>query len=193
MYSRTIAIYSFVDDLLKAGQHREDLRQQFSDAQVITVAVVAMLDCGGNFEKANNLISQLRLFSQPRLSRSRFLQRLKRLQDFLHLLFHQLGSTLKELNVESRYLLDSFPVSLCDNIRIQRCRLSKEVLNKEDYRGWMPSKRRYFFGLRVQVITTSAGVPVEFAILPIDCHDLQGLAELPLAFAEKDQIFADAG
>jgi hypothetical protein len=48
MYESTIAIYSFVDDLLKALNHKTDVRQQVSDAQVITVAVVAALHFGGN-------------------------------------------------------------------------------------------------------------------------------------------------
>jgi hypothetical protein len=192
MYLRTIAIYSFLDDLLKAANHREDSRQQFTDAQVITVAVVAMLDFAGNFEKANNAINQWRIFSQPRLSRSRFSRRLNRLSDLLYLLFHQLGSTLKELNWESRYRLDSFPVPVCENIRIKRNRLTRKTSDKEQYRGVITSKKEYFFGVRVQVITTINGLPVEFAILPGACADIQGLAELPLDFPAGTEIAADS-
>ncbi|MCA1626291.1 MAG: IS982 family transposase, partial [Acidobacteria bacterium] len=65
-------------------------------------------------------------FCPKMLSRSRFCRRLNRLQDLMQLIFHQLGQTLKELNYESRYALDSFPVALCDNIRIGRNRLTKD-------------------------------------------------------------------
>lgn len=192
MYSRTIAIYSFIDDLLKALPHREDSRQQFTDAQVITIALIAMLDFGGNFEKANNTISQWRVFSQPRLSRSRFSRRLGRLKDLLHLLFHQLGNHLKDLNTSSRYLLDSFPVALCENIRIKRCRLTRNCLEREDYRGFIASKRCYFYGVRVQLLTTETGLPVELAILPGAPADLQGAAELPFDLPAGSQIFLDS-
>ena len=192
MYSRTIAIYSFVDDLLKASNHCEDRRQKVSDAQVMTTALLAMMDYGGNFERANVRLAEAKLFSCPRLSRARFSRRLNRLSDLLHLLFHQLGAVLKELNIESRYLLDSFPVPICDNLRIRRSRLTKGVSKKEDYRGFMAAKKRYFFGVRVQVVTTAEGLPVEFSILPGDSHDLQGFSELALDFTAEDQIFADS-
>lgn len=175
MSDRTVARYSFIDDLFKSAGHAQDSRQHFSDAQVVTLAVMAMLDFGGNFERANNVIAQWRIFSQKRLLRSRFSRRLNRLSDLLHLLFHRLGKVLKELNLESRYVLDSFPVQICDNIRIKKCRLTKDVFNKEDYRGFRTSKRRYFFGIKVQVIATGDGVPVEFSILPTRCTRFAGL------------------
>lgn len=49
-----------------------------------------------------------------------------------------------------------------------------------------------FFGVRVFVITTVENLPVEFAILPGSCADLQGSAELPLSFPAKVQIAADS-
>ncbi|MBA2732335.1 MAG: hypothetical protein H0U54_05535 [Acidobacteria bacterium] len=49
MYDRTTAISCFIDDLLKAMQHRVDSRCEFSDAEVVTTTIVAMLFYGGNF------------------------------------------------------------------------------------------------------------------------------------------------
>lgn len=191
MCQSTLAIYCFLDDLLKAAGHQEDLRCQVSDAQVLTTALIAMLDYGGNYQKALRKIDEAQVFSRT-LSRSRFSRRLTRLADVVYLLFHQLGATLKELNDESRYRLDSFPVPVCDNIRIKRNRLTRQIFDKEAYRGVMASKRRYFFGVRVQVITTIEDVPVEFCVLPGSCSDLQGLAELALDFPAAADIAADA-
>ena len=142
MYDSTIAIYSFVDDLLKAMNHPEDVRQQVSDAQIITSAIVAARYFGGNFERTNLVLQELGWF-RNRLSRSRFSRRLRRLADLLQLLFHRVGSHLKTLNLHSRYLLDSFPVALCDNIRIKRSRLTRKAFESEDYRGYTASKHRY--------------------------------------------------
>ncbi len=52
MCDSTLAIYCFIDDFLKASGHQEDIRVEVSDAEVITIAISAMLHFGGNFEKS---------------------------------------------------------------------------------------------------------------------------------------------
>ena len=37
------------------------------------------------------------------------------------------------------YIVDSFPVAVCDNYRIMRCR----IYQGEAWRGYLASKRRY--------------------------------------------------
>jgi len=133
MCQSTLAIYCFLDDLLKAMNHQSDKREQIN-AQVATTAVIAMLYFGGNYQKSLTSIQASGMFSNT-LSRSRFSRRLNRITDLLHLIFNELGNTLKELNLESRYAIDSFPVPMCRNIRIKRNRLTKEVYEKENYRG----------------------------------------------------------
>ncbi len=66
---------------------------------------------------------------------------------------------------ECAYAVDSLPVPVCVNIRIRRCRLYplKEP-GANAFRGYVPSKRRYFYGLRVHLVVTGAGEPVEFAL-----------------------------
>jgi hypothetical protein len=49
MCDSTLAIYCFIDDFLKASGHREDIRIEVSDAEVITIALTAMLHFGGVF------------------------------------------------------------------------------------------------------------------------------------------------
>ncbi len=188
MCDSTLAIYCFIDDFLKASAHREDSRIEVTDAEVITIAITAMLHFGGNFERSRLVLHELGLIRRL-LSRSRFSRRVTRLADLIYRLFHQLGASLKELHWESRYLLDSFPVALCDNIRIGRCRLVRD----EQYRGRISSKRRYFYGVRVQLLATSDGIPLEFCILPGACSDLQGLAELALNLPPLAELFVDAG
>ena len=65
-------------------------------------------------------------------------------------------------------MVDSLPVPVCDNIRISRCRLYQD----EAYRGYIASKRRYFYGLRVHVLITAQGMPVEFTLTPGAVADL---------------------
>ncbi len=188
MCHSTLAIYCFIDDFLKASGHHEDIRIEVTDAEVITIAIQAMLQFGGNFEKSRLILHELGLMKRL-LSRSRLSRRINRLADLIYRLFHQLGSVLKDMHWESRYLLDSFPVPVCDNIRIGRSR----IVSDKRYRGVMTSFRRYFYGVRVQILTTSDGIPVEFCILPGAYSDLQGLAELALDLPEQAQLFVDSG
>ncbi len=97
------------------------------------------------------------------LSQSRFSRFGHRL--FLPLLdlFDYLGTILKSLNDRSEYMKYSFPVPICDNIRIRSARLA----SNEDYRGYIASKKRYFYGIRVQLLSTIDGIPVEFVFKPL--------------------------
>ena len=49
-------------------------------------------------------------------------------------------------------------------VRIRRCKLYPPQEHGEAFRGYIASKRRYFYGLRVHLVTTGAGEPVEFCL-----------------------------
>ena len=127
-----------------------------SDAEVMTTGLVAMWFCRGNVEAARALLSTPR-YVPHRLSRSRVNRRLHRLTALFLMLFDLLGCTWKQLNTESIYGIDSFPVAVCDNYRIPRAKLYQ---NKQ-YRGCLASKQRYCYGLNVHLLVTKAGQPVE--------------------------------
>jgi hypothetical protein len=181
-------LYCIIDDLLKATGHTDDARRTMSDAEVLTTALVAAQFFGSNVEYARRFLRETGLIPRM-LSRSRLSRRLHAVAELAYTLFHQLGAVLKEANLSTKYLLDSFPVPLCDNIRISRSRLARG----EQFRGRVCSKRRYFYGVKVQVVTTEEGVPVEFAFLPGSASDTRGLDVLPLALPAGSQLFLDSG
>ena len=84
------------------------------------------------------------------LDKSIFSRRLHRLEGLLFAMFHQLGHYLKDVSCERDYVIASFPVAVCDNIRISNCKL----LTGEQWRGYTASMRRYFYGVKVQLLTT---------------------------------------
>jgi hypothetical protein len=184
----TTALYCIVDDLLKAVGHADDTRCELTDAEVVTAALVAAFNFAGNMERSRCFLREAGLMPRM-LSRSRLNRRLHRVADLVHTLFHQLGAALKETSPSTKYLLDSFPVAVCDNIRIKRCRLARG----EQFRGRSASKRRYFYGVKVQVVTTEEGVPVELAFLPGSASDVRGLEVLPLSLPEGSELFMDSG
>lgn len=187
MYLRTIEIYCFVDDLLKSINHSEDCRRQFSDSELLTAAIIAMLYFGGNFEPARAFLKSSGLMPRM-LSRSRFCRRLHAASPLLEFVFEELSRHRKQHNWQELYFLDSFPVSVCDNVRINRCR----IIQDSHWRGYRASHRRFFYGVRVSVLCDADGCPVEMCILPGASQDLSGLAELPLALSQGSRIVVDA-
>ena len=188
MIDHTVALYCIVDDLLKAVGHRDDPRRAMTDAEVLTTALLAAHCFGGNVEHSRRLLRETGLMPRM-LSRSRLNRRLHAVADLAYSLFHQLGAALKELSASTNYLLDSFPVAACDNIRIKRAR----ILRGAEWRGRRASHRRYFYGVKVQVVTTEEGVPVEFAFLPGSANDVRGLDVLPLSLPSGSELFMDSG
>lgn len=105
------------------------------------------------------------------LSRSRLNRRLHRAADLFLTLFLRLGETWKKLNEKSVYVIDSYPIAVCDNYRIRR----SKTYRGEDFRGYIASKKRYFFGLRIHLLVTEQGEPVEFFLEPRAFSDTAAL------------------
>lgn len=70
--------------------------------------------------------------------------RLHRLESTIRLIFNYLAQTIKELNLSNQYLIDTFPVAVCKNIRIPYCKL----LKGKEYRGYNVSKKEFFYGFK---------------------------------------------
>lgn len=187
MHQKAIAIYCFLDDFLKATGHQEDIRCQISDAEIMTIALLAAMFFYGNQTTAMQYMYQHQ--GTYELDKSQFNRRLARLQAQLWAIFRAVGQTLKELNTTSRYLLDSFPVAVCDNIRIKTCQLVKG----ESYRGYSANKRRYFYGFRVQVITTAQGLPVDFYIYAGAFVDATAIQVMPIELPQGSELYTDSG
>ncbi len=187
MDGQIVAIYCLCDDLLRALHHVEDRQRQMSDAEVMTAAIVAALHFGGNFERARTWL-HLAHYLPCVLSPSRFNRRLHAVQELLSALFVALGACFKDLNAEAVYVIDSFPVPVCDNIRIRRCHLYQE----EAYRGYTASKRRYFYGVKLVLLATGQGQPVEALLMPGATADVRALDGLALALPEDSTLYADS-
>jgi hypothetical protein len=184
---KIITIYAIVDDLLKAIGHTEDIRCQMSDSEVITTALVAAIFFGGNHSQACSYMKSHKLIVKM-LEKSRFNRRIHRLFMLINDIFHQMGMILKEISEHTEYLVDSFPVPICDNIRI----FGVKIIDAKEYRGYIASKKRYFYGVRVQLISTKDGIPVEFVFLPGSANDVRGLNALPLNLPPGSELYADA-
>ncbi len=196
MNDTIITIYCLCDDFLTAMRHRDNPQIRLSTAEVMTVPLVAATFFGGNID-----ITRLFLGGygyMPRMiSKSHLNRRLHAIEPALWQgLFTLLAEVFKSDQHDSdrRYAVDSLPVPVCDNIRIRRCRLyplERDGAANASFRGYIPSKRRYFYGLRVHLVVTGAGEPVEFALAAGSEADIAVFKELNLDLPKGSIIYAD--
>ena len=186
MDDQIIAIYCLCDDVLKALDHYEDPQRRMSDAEVMTTAIVAALHFRGNWEQARKLLSSDR-YIPTMLGKSRFNRRLHAIGELFLTVFQVLGEVFKQLNTDSVYVIDSFPIAACDNIRIPRSRLYQN----EAFRGYIASKRRYFYGLRIHLLVTATGEPVEVFLTPGADADVRALHRFQFDLPNDSTIYAD--
>ncbi len=184
---KIIGIFCFIDDLLKTSGHYEDIRRQVSDSEIITTAVVSSLYFGDHQDKAREFM-MMTGFVPAMLDKSRFNRRVHALSELIYSLFMQIGWYLKYVSCEMSYVLDSFPVAMCDNIRISNCKL----LKGKQWRGRQSSMSRYFYGVKVQLLVTKDGIPVEFSYVPGSENDSVSLKKLPMELPAESEVFADS-
>jgi hypothetical protein len=186
MDDKIVATFCLCDDLLKAIHHQEDHQCQMNDAEIMTTAFVAALFFRGKHESARAMLKEYGYIPQM-LSKSRFSRRLHRIKELFVIFFQLLANIWKNLNTEAVYVIDSFPVSVCDNIRIRR----SKIYTKEDFRGYQASKKRYFYGLKIHVMITQDGHPVEYFLTPGGFGDVDALKAYTYALPEGAIIYAD--
>ncbi|AEN73313.1 transposase IS4 family protein [Rhodothermus marinus SG0.5JP17-172] len=190
MDTAIIAIYCFVDDFFKARGHREDPQTQMSDAEVLTTALVAARFFGGNLEQARRLLHHPNWIPHM-LSKSQFIRRLHRLAPVMQTLFQILGNYWLRHTTEPIFLIDSFPLPCCDNARIRRARLYPPQRYGKTYYGYVASKQRRFYGLKVHLLCTLEGYPVEAYLTPASYSDVRMLKALLWDLPEGALVLGD--
>jgi Transposase DDE domain len=186
MDDKIIATYCLCDDLLKAMHHQEDRQCQMHDAEIMTTALVASLFFRGNHESARTMLKQ-HGYIPHMVSKSRFSRRLHRIKTIFIVFFNLLAQIWKTLNTDTIYVIDSIPITVCDNIRI---RLSK-IYSHEDFRGYQSSKKQYFYGLKIHLMVTKDGQPVECFLTPGGFGDVDTLKYYTYELPDGAMIYAD--
>jgi hypothetical protein len=181
-----------IDEYLKSCNHAPSTAAmsasgqaaKLNDAEVLYLFVVACASHGGNCQQAQR--SQKRCGNvKAKLSRSQFNRRLWALEHRLLELLGLLSTLAKAENQE--FALDSFPWPVCKNIRIQRCQLVRGAA----FRGYNASKREYFYGDKVHLITARDGRVVEFDFTPGSRSDAVAFKLLGFDLPPGSRVLAD--
>ena len=188
-----ITTYYLCEEFLKAIGHHDDQQVRLSTAEVMSVALVAAVFFGGNIEASRSFLDEYGYIPKA-ISKSRFNRRLHAVEPCLwRTLFDLLAEVFKHNNPDNSYVVDSLPIAVCDNIRIRRCRLYPPQEHGKAFRGYIASKRRYFYGLRVHLVSTGAGEPVEFSLAAASEADIAVFKEMSLELPAGSIICADKG
>lgn len=183
--------YYLCDEFLKAAGYRDDPQVLLSTAEVMSTALVAAAFFGGNIEATRSFLDEYGYIPKA-ISKSRFNRRLHAMDPSLcQQLFDLLAEAFKQNNSDQSYVVDSLPVAVCDNIRIRRCKLYPLQEHGKTFRGYIASKRRYFYGLRVHLVVSGRGEPVEFSLAAASEADIAVFKELDLDLDEGSIIHAD--
>ena len=164
-----VTAFVVIGKTMQALGHRDDVRVKASDAEVLTVAVVAAKYFQNHLERALQMLHLGRYLSGP-LSVSRFNRRLHRLRDWLLLALETLGGVFAHGEV---FLIDSMPVPVCRRARARRCRKVQDPA---------------FCGY-----CAAAGVPIAFDLLPGGVHDLPPIHELTYGLPHGAACYGDKG
>lgn len=186
MDEQIVAIFCLCDDYLRSIRHQEDAQRRMTDAEVMTTALVAASFFGGNVEAARGMLATP--FYIPRmLSKSRLNRRIHAVEPHFVTLFARLAETWKQESHEQGYVIDTYPIPVCDNIRIRRCRLYRE----EMYRGYTASKKRFFYGLKAHLMVTTDGHPIECFFTPGSVGDVTMLPYFTMDLPAGSRVYAD--
>jgi hypothetical protein len=188
-----ISTYYLCEEFLSARGHRDDPQARISTAEVMTTALVAAALFGGNIERTRSFLDEYGYISKA-ISKSRFNRRLHAIDSGIwRTLFDLLAEVFKRSRPDQEYVVDSLPVAVCDNIRIKRCRIYPREEHGEIFRGYIASKRRYFYGLRVHLLVSGSGEPVEFSLGAGSEADLKVFKKMDLNLPAGATIHADKG
>jgi hypothetical protein len=188
---REVFIYYTIDEYLKnCGFHIEtkcsasNSYPKLSDAEIIFIFVMAFSSYGGNYSKTMSSLYNAG-YVKKKLSKGQLSTRIYKLYPFIYQIYALFGTIAKETN--KKYALDTFPLSICHNIRIKRCKL----LKGEQYRGYNSSKRQYFYGFKVHLLTAEDGTVTEFEFSPGATEDLAGYNLLNFDLPPFSELFMD--
>ncbi len=171
---KEIFSYYVIDEFLKnCGYHIETkpsasgVCSKLCDAEIIFIYFMSFSNYGGNYSKAMTALYNAR-FIKNKLSKGQFSKRIYALQTYIFQIYLLFSEIAKQNN--KKFSLDTFPLAVCHNIRIKRCKLVKG----EAHRGYNSSKRVYFYGFKVHMITAADGTVTEFEFSPGALEDLAG-------------------
>lgn len=187
MEAMAIVTYVVCDDVVKNLKIREDIQSKMSLSEVMTTAIIAAAEFGGNIEKARRALGT-RYYIPNMLSKSQLNRRLHKINETVwNYVLKELCLQLEKHNLNNEFIVDSAPISAC---KLSRQNRSKQFLDKK-YLGYCASQKEYFIGVKVNMICDINGMPIEILLTPGSSADISSLKKMKLELPKDSRIYAD--
>lgn len=188
-----VLLYSTIDDLLKmqtrGGEWREsNNKPRFTDAEVLTIAMMQSYFRTDTLKRAYLLVKA----NDPTAFKD--LPSYKQWLNRLHRLAGQTGEMIFSVRLkiedfaEEVYLIDSYPVRMCEAMRHGRVNLLRD---EGAYFG--KSSTGWFFGFKLHVVTTLKGNIIGAVLTNGNVDDRDGARLLAGYLEENSLCLADLG
>ena len=182
-----VAFYFFADEVLKANHLYDDCQAKMTNAEIMTTVLTAPRFFYGNQRRASNFLQTYGCIPHF-LSESHFNCRLHRIPlTIWQKFFSVLAEHFKVTHSSHDYIVDSFPIPVCDNIRI----FKSKIFSGEQYRGYIANKKRYFYGIKAHLLITNGQEPVECLFTPAGENDISAFKRFALDIPSGSTIYAD--
>lgn len=182
-----ITVYVISSEILKMLKIDDDVQAHMSNAEVVTFTVIASRYFSSNFKMARYMCGKLHLFPNM-LSNSRLNRRIHQIPWVCwNAIFRFLALIFKQEHQDGSFAVDSFPIASCQKNRIDK----RRIFIQRQYLGYSASKKRYFCGIKVHMIVTGDGKPVEMHFRPGSEIDGNVLCEMELDIPPGSKLYAD--
>jgi len=167
-------------------------KPKMSDCEIIALSLVGETI---GIDSENYLFGKIKadhIHDFPNLiHRTRFNRRRKRLGDLIARLNDRISSLLNE--GENTYLVDSIPVPICKNARINRSKICKDGYETAPDRGYSAVTKSYFYGYKLHLATSIRGVYSSMELTKASIHDVRFLNEVKHSGITDCALIGDKG
>ena len=182
-----ITVFVIADEVLNVLGNDDHPQSIMTNSEIITFTIISAKYFSGNHKLTNYLCKKLKLF--PRLlSPSRLNRRIHQIPEpYWQAIFQFLALIFKKTSGEFNFAVDSFPVPSCQKNRIDR----RKIFTGKKYFGFAASKKKYFCGIKVHLVVTCQGKPVEVCLAPGAESDVKVLWKMALDIPSCSYLYAD--
>lgn len=183
---QAVFIYCLCSDTLLALNYKDDIQCKMTTAEIMTFVIISALHYQCNYKKTRLVVKSFKYFPYI-LSDSQLVRRIHKIPEEIWAYIFTICKEFFGVRNHKEFIVDSFPIPCCQNNKIFRCRLFKG----KQYHGYNASKKAYFFGIKVHMIISLNGIPVEFIFTPGSESDSKGFQKFQFDLKEKSNIYAD--
>lgn len=150
---------------------------KFSDIEIVSLSLTAE---ALGIDSENMLFYKLKTeyaAEFPGLThRCNYNRRRKRLNGYIALVADRIAKKINPL--EQQFIIDSIPLPVCQNVRIQRTSICKDDPEVLPARGYHASHKLHYYGFKMQLIITRQGIPISAGLTAANVHDVHYLGML---------------